>query len=365
MKSILTGRMGFFSFSKDNCNITKALSQSRSEIQSVERNIFVRASSTKQKDPTSTITLDEIIRFFKNPVQVYMKEGLNIKIPDVEDQTCDREIFSISGLDQYILGSFFVEKKTGSSNKDQLYPIVKASGILPLGEKGKFEFDKIMDIADPVIDAARSIASKKKLPPIAGQINIGDLRVTQNFSDIREDGIYFVSFGKLNSARLLSGWIRHLFLNICAPPGYPRKTIIIGRDPKGKKPVVSFSFPALEKGAVKYFKELTQIYNKGKDSPFYFFCETSWQFVQALLKDDFELEPSELDRDLLFEAMNKSRASWYGGNYQTGEKENRYVSYCVENNDPFESVQALFSSGFVENAIAVYKPLLKNLKLKS
>ncbi|MBT3176318.1 MAG: exodeoxyribonuclease V subunit gamma [Desulfobacula sp.] len=356
---------GFFSFSKDNCNITKALAQSRSEIKRVERNIFVRASLKKSKDQISTITLDEIIQFFKNPVQVYMKEGLNIKIPDVEDQTCDREVFSISGLDQYILGSFLVENKTGSSNRDQLYSIVKARGILPLGKKGKFEFEKIMDIADPVIYAARAITSKRKLPSIVREINIGDLRVSNNFSDIREDGIYFVSFGKLNSARLLSAWIRHLFLNICAPPGYPGETIIIGRDPKGKKPVVSFSFPALESGAIKYFKELTQIYNKGKDSPFYFFCETSWQFVQALLKDDFELEPSRLDRDLLVSAMKKSRPSWYGGYYQTGEKQNRYVSYCVENNDPFESVQALFSSGFVENSIAVYKPLLQNLTLKS
>jgi len=200
--------------------------------------------------------------------------------------------------------------------------------------------------------------------------------------------MYFLSFGKLNSARLLSGWIRHLFLNIAAPPGYPKETILIGRDPKGKKPVVTCSFPALELFALKYFKDLTQIYDKGKDRPFYFFCETAWLFVQALLKEKFEPGPSELnlsklnpleldpiesvpseldllehEKDLIFKAMNKSKTIWYGGYYQTGEKENRYVSLCVENNDPFESVDALLASGFVQNALTVYKPLLENLKI--
>jgi len=63
--------------------------------------------------------------------------------------------------------------------------------------------------------------------------------------------------------------------------------------------------------------------------------------------------------------MNRSKTSWYGGFYQTGEKENRYVSLCVENSDPFENIDTLLSSGFVQNSITVYKPLLENLKIIS
>ena len=364
----------FFSFSKDNCHIARALSLIGSEEGRPQKRIFVHGSAEKEsKEKLPGITLDELIHFFKNPVQDYMKEGLNIKVPDVEDQTHDREIFSISGLDQYTLGSFLVEQKTRSSRETQFYPIIKAMGSLPFGEKGRFEYEKMVSIASPVIDAARTIVSKKQLPPIALEINIDGLIVSANFTDIREDGMYSLSFGKLNSARLLSGWIRHLFLNICAPPDYPKETILIGRDPKGKKPVVTCSFPALESVALKYFKELIQIYDKGRKHPFYFFCETSWLFAQALLKEKFEpdlseLDPSELnpfehERDLIFKAMNRAKASWYGGYYQTGEKENRYVSLCVENNDPFENVDALLASGFVQNSLTVYKPLLENLKI--
>ncbi|MCD4722639.1 MAG: exodeoxyribonuclease V subunit gamma [Desulfobacula sp.] len=365
----------FFSFSKDNCRIAKALCPDRTETDRFQSRLFVRPSSKKEsRELPSSITLDEMIRFFKNPVEGFVKEGLNIKIQDLKEQTRDREVFSISGLDQYILGSFLVEKESAASNskpfgETDFYPFFKAMGSLPFGEKGKLEFDKMMNTAGPVIDAARAIASKKQLPPVATQINIDGLMVSANFSDIREDAVYFVTYGKLNSARLLSGWIRHLFLNICAPLNYPKKTILIGRDPKGKNPVLTCSFPALDSQALQYFKELTQIYIKGGEQPFYFFCETSWQFVQVISKQNFEpdrLEPdwSALDRDTVFKAMNnsKTKAGWYGGYHQTGEKENRYVSLCVENNDPFESVDALLSSGFVQNSITVFKPLLENMK---
>ncbi|RLC20179.1 MAG: hypothetical protein DRH93_14155, partial [Deltaproteobacteria bacterium] len=73
----------------------------------------------------------------------------------------------------------------------------------------------------------------------------------------------------------------------------------------------------------------------------------------------------ELDRDMVFAAMNRSKTSWYGGYYQTGERDNRYVSLGVENNDPFESVDAMLSSGFAQNSLNVYYPLLKNLETLS
>jgi len=361
----------FFSFSKDNCDIARALSPVKSEKAGHEKRVFVRTvSGENSKEPLSIVSIDDMIRFFRNPVKGFMKEGLNINIPEVEDQSDDREAFSLSGLDQYALGSFLVEEQIKSLGEIQFYPIIKAAGSLPFGEKGRLEYKKTAGLADPVIHMARTIASKKQLPPIAGEVNVDGLIVSANFTDIREDGVYYVTFGKLNSARLLSGWIQHLFLNVCAPSGYPKETILMGRDPKGKKEVAAFSFQALESSALNYFKTLVQIYDKARMHPFYFFCETSWQFVQALSKEKseqnpLEQNPLELNRNLLFKAMKKSKANWYGGYFQTGEKDNRYIRLCVENNDPFESVDALLASGFVQNSITVYKPLLENLKIIS
>jgi exodeoxyribonuclease V gamma subunit len=346
----------FFSFSKDNFHIARALSQDRSK-----KCTFIQPFLEKDsKEPLSALLLDEMIRFFKNPVKGFLTQGLNIKIPDMEEHESNREAFSISGLDQYSLGSFLVEKKCKSSNENGFYPVLKAMGSLPFGEKGKLEYERILNTAGPVMDAVRSLSSKKQLPAIAQEIPVDGLKVSANLSNIREDAAYFLTYGKLNGARLVSAWIRHLFLNLAAPCGYPKKTILIGRDPKGKKPVLTCLFPVLDSKARSYFKKLVRIYINGIKSPFYFFCETAWQFVQAISKKDYELS-----RDPVLRAMNQSKASWYGGYNQTGEKENRYISLMVEHNDPFESVDALILSGFARNAVIVYKPLLENLKILS
>lgn len=349
-----TGRL--FSFSKDNCNIAKALSRGRSD-----KRIFVSSFPGKQeKEPLLTIPLDELIRFFRNPAEAFVKENLKIKLPDLEEQTLDREAFSVSGLDQYALGTFVVEKNAAVSRQTDFYPVFKAMGSLPFGEKGRLEYERIVSAARPVIDAAGYIASKKRLPAIATEAIIEGWTVSAMFSDIREDAAYAVSFGKLNAARLLSGWIRHLFLNITAPPEYPKKTLLIGRDPKGKNTAITCSFPILGADAIPYFKELIQIYEKGTKQLFCFFCETSWQFAQALAKKNYEMT-----RDTVFEAMNQAKTSWSGGYYQTGEKQNRYIALCAENNDPFESIDALLSSGFAQNSITLYKPLLYHLEIIS
>jgi exonuclease V gamma subunit len=169
-----------------------------------------------------------------------------------------------------------------------------------------------------------------------------------------------VTYGRLNGARLLAAWIRHLFLTVCAPEVYPGTTHLIGRDPEGKDPLKTCSFPPLGSHARNDLSHLVKSAVQGTDNLFYFFCETSWQFVQALSKENFDLS-----RESVFTAMNqaKTRSSWYGNFHVTGEIHNPYIRLCVENNDPFENVDALISSGFIKNSLMVYQPLLKNMSL--
>jgi exodeoxyribonuclease V gamma subunit len=334
-----------------------------------ENPVFLQKSGKgKSKESVSSISLSDLIYFFKNPVQWYMKEGLDIKIPDMEEQTVDREVFTLSGLDQYNMGSFLVEQnlrlpgEPEEPGEEDYYPVLKAMGTLPLGQKGKLEYENITAFASPVINAARSIAAKKQLPAIAGEVNVNTIMVSENLSGINEDGAYYVSYGKLNGSRLFTAWLRHLFINLTAPDDYPKDTTVIGRDPAGKKDLLTYMFPSLKSDALQYFKNLVQIYTKGGDQLFYFASETSWQLVQILSKSRFDL-----DRDTVFKAMSsfKVKNSWYGGYNRKGEKDNRYISLCVENSDPFESVDALLASGFVENSIMIYKPMLENMKIIS
>ncbi len=364
------GTRDYFSFSRDNCKIAKALSKKR-----VGHHTFVQIDAGAQlQKPVSSIMLFEMIIFFKNPVQWYMKERLGIKIPDMDEATTQeqgmaREPFNLSGLDQYSLGSFLLDHNSmqpevsGESQEfveKDYYPILKAGGTLPFGKKGKLEYENTSALAQPVIDAAKKVASKTKLPAIAGEVDINSITVLDSITQITRDGAYYLSFGKLNGSRLILAWIKHLFLNLTALDDYPKNTTVIGRDPQGKKELLKYSFLPLESNALQSFKKLVQIYLKGGENVFYFACETSWQLVQILSKESFNLETGILNK-----AMNHSKvkSSWYGNNFQAGEKDNPYISLCLEHNDPFESVDTLIATGFAQNSVNVYKPMLENMEI--
>ena len=322
-----------FSFSKDNCSIAKALLNKKSQpVTFISESFRKETKDKKPDDEVSQVPLEDMIYFFKNPVQWYVKQGLNIKIPDLKEPGLDRETFSISGLDQYSMGSFLVEKqlKLVKEEKDY-YSIFKAMGSLPLGKKGQLEYENITNIAAPVIDAAKNIAAKKQLSDILGEINIepeevkpgkvnledvkpGDvnpenikpgevnpenikpekinidtmkIRVFANLSEITKQGTYYLTYGKINGSRLLSAWIRHLFLNLTATDEYPKNTIVMGRNPQKKEELLKYQFVPLESKAQNCFNDLLKIYLNAQTQVFYFACETSWQIAQILKKKQF------------------------------------------------------------------------------
>ncbi len=341
----------FFSYSKNNCKIAEALLQEREK----ERPFVQKEGLGKPTAPMLSIFLDDLTRFFKNPVEGFLKQGLNIALKPLEEEKEDREAFTVTGLDQYLLGSLLLDKQMALSQEKDLYPVFKAMGSLPFGEKGRLEYEKIMTLAGPLIREAKKILAMKQLPAVFAEILIDGCVVSGQLSSIRTDAAYIIGFGRLNGARLLSAWINHLFLNTAGIKGYPKSTILMGRDPKGKKPVLIYEFPDLGENAGVCLKELVGMFQKGMEEPFYFFCETSFRFAEALSADGFSMA-----EESVIKAMDRAKKSWHDRYQGTGEKQNRYVMLCCEHHDPFESLETLLSSGFAENAVRIYRPLLEN-----
>ncbi len=349
--SYFDGSGPLFSYSGDNGRLAAALLAERRE----KRPFVEMADKGKPDEPLLSVALEDIIRFFRNPMEGFVKNGLNITLKNLDEEKEDREAFALAGLDQYLLGSLMLEKTARLPGEAGLYPVFKAMGSLPPGEKGRLEYERLMTLAKPLIREAGKISAMKLLPPVSAETDAGGVMVSGRITDVRESGLYLMGFGRVNGARFLSAWIRHLFLNAAGPGDYPRQTVILGRDPRGKKSAALYRFPDLGAHARLYLGELTGIFQKGGKTPFYFSCETSFQLAEALAADGFALTGESL-----FKAMGRARKSWQDRHQGTGEKENRYVGLCCEGNDPFESLETLMSSGFAQNAVRVFKPLLES-----
>ncbi|MBU1195880.1 MAG: exodeoxyribonuclease V subunit gamma [Proteobacteria bacterium] len=310
----------------------------------------------KSVEETVEITLDSMIRFFKNPVQEYMKQTLDIQFAVVDELSQDREAFTVSGLDQYAMGNDMLNRYS-SKNASDLYSVLKAQGTLPLGEKARLEYARILSMAQPLMDVKAAVLSKSPLPSLPAQITIGTVTVSSVLDNIYCDGVYFSDFGKLNSKRLLPEWIRHLFLNLTAPDDYPCTTFLAGQDPDKKAQAAVLCFLPVKDNARDYFFMLLDMYKKGLQSPLYFFVETAWQIAKALEKDNFTVTLE--NRSAVYK---KAMATWHGSDFFPGESRNRYLARCMEACDPFRNMDAFYSSDIVQNAVRIYQPMLDHME---
>jgi len=385
------GDNGYFSFSKDNCSIAKKLSKDKErdytfiEKRSFEKIRILPAESCentrneqtgKKEKPGSIlpensqgevpdILLADIIRFFKNPVQWYMRECLGIKIPIIDESgTSYREEFSLVGLDQYVLGSFLVKKRSRHEDDKDYYSLFRSMGMLPLGMKGRLDYENTLMLAEPVTGAVKEAELIKQIPAVTGEVQFENATVSGIVSDISEKGAFSISYGKLNSSRIISAWIKHLFLNITAPENYKNRqcnTVVIGRDPYGRQEVLKYYFRALEpQKAFQYLNYLVTIHVIGVSLPLFFACETSWQLALILSQKKYSL-----DEKVIFKAMNSTKVqnSWYGGYAHKGEKSNPYISLYVKNCDPFKNIEQFIDSQFAQNSVNIWRPVIENLNI--
>nr|NJM04592.1 hypothetical protein [Desulfobacula sp.] len=309
-----------FSYSGDNGRLAAALISGKREprpfVEMPDREMPGSGEPDREKPDESrlSVALEDIIRFFKNPMEGFVKNGLKITLKPLEEEREDREAFALAGLEQYFLGNLMLEKEACRSGEAGLYPVFRAMGSLPPGRKGRLEYERLRALAEPLIQEAGKISAMKRLPPVLAETDAGGIMVSGQITDVRETGLYLMGFGRVNGARLLSAWIRHVFLNAAGPGDYPRQTFLLGRDPRGKKPAAMYRFLGLGDRARLYLGELAGIFQDGGTTPFYFSCETAFQLAGALAADGFALTG-----DPLFKAMGRARKAGRTGTGAPGK----------------------------------------------
>lgn len=348
-----------FSFSQEQCKI--AISQAAMERMGdrPEKALFLAPDfhlaqdpdTDSGPDPTSHLTLADLVRFFRNPLEAFITGGLNLSFAAIEEAAPDREAFQLSGLDRYGLGAYYMDRAPSSD----LYPVVRAGGRLPFGRKGRCEWDRVKSIADPVLALAQTFTTGEVLPALGVDTRVGEFRIGGSIMDCYANGRFVTGFGRLTPARLLTQWIYHLFLNAVPGLDMPLETHLIGQDPNKKRPAVVYSF-----GPVSDFQSpletLIALYGQGQGQVLPFFCDTCFHLAQSLAQKQFEQTRENLEL-----ALAQSRKFWADGFFGGGESRNRYVELVFRHKDTFENLENLMASGIVDNALLVYQPLLENL----
>jgi exodeoxyribonuclease V gamma subunit len=282
------------------------------------------------------LTIDQLLAFLGNPAGVFLKRA-GIRIEGVEPPVEDREPFAANGLDSYKLSAELVtEYLAGRDPVDKIASFL-ARGVLPPAGPGRAALAALRERAGHFAAVVAPFAALPALEPIEIECVISGCRLTGRLTGINRDGLLRYRCARLKANDLLSCWVHHLFLNLCAPEGYPRQSLLVASD--GCR---EFTHCA---NAGEHLATLVELYLKGLCEPLPFFPETSCEFAA---------NPEKSEKLLSIWNGNQS-----GKIRHKGERERERAFDLFFGALPPEELFA--SPGFREIAQAVYLPLFASL----
>ncbi|MCK5310751.1 MAG: exodeoxyribonuclease V subunit gamma [Desulfobacteraceae bacterium] len=351
----------YFSFSTYALKISENFSK-----RSDNKEMFINRDFSLSALPEEDISLDSLCYFLKQPLEYMIKNRLGIVLQESSITKDDREPVVIDQLDNFQLGSDILEQGVDARRLSIDYDRYRATGRLSFGKKGKVDLEEIYTQAAPIFEKAEAIIEKEGIAPQNVNISLNGINVSGSIDLVKEGyGRFILTFGKLNPQRLLKGWIYHLALNISLGHGNSFKTVLVGKNTSQSKDIAKeIVFSEIDRhDAYKLLSDLVDCYQSGSAEPFIFFPETSYEFVKRILKTDSDFNTDrDVFKDNILSVMQQCKAKWYNSFFNTGDKINRYTSLYFGEQDLFQNVDYLISTGFVENSIRVFKPLMEHMR---
>lgn len=215
------------------------------------------------------VLLADFLRFYVNPQKFFINDCLGIRLDTGEDMPDDREMFEVSGLDKYYVEEEMVRSGLAGT-MGGLFKKIQVEGQWPLGTSGLLAFEKQKAGVETFIVKVHEQQMGSRLVDIPLDFAAGGYRLFGTLSNLYENGVMLVRYGKLRGRDLLSGWIHHLVLSRLVPTS---KTRIVAMDA-----VVGFSDaadgPALE--------TLLSLFDEGVRTPSSFYVEPALDYVRQL-----------------------------------------------------------------------------------
>jgi exodeoxyribonuclease V gamma subunit len=229
------------------------------------------------------VFLGDLLCFYLNPQKYFIKDRLGIRLDTGEDLPDDREMFEVSGLDKYFVEEQMIRSELAGKSGD-LIKRIQTRGQWPLGTSGRLAFEEKRAGVETFIEKVHEQGMGVRRNDLPLELVLGNYRLCGTLSNLYDNGIMLVRFGKLRGRDLLSGWIHHLVLGCLVPSA---KTRIVAMDT-----IVGFS--GADCGPD--LGVLLSHYEEGCRAPSQFFIEPAFAYSRQLANDRSRTPP--LDKAL-------------------------------------------------------------------
>lgn len=238
---------------------------------------FFRSPLTEPGEEWRKLSLDQLLRFFRNPSRYLLQQRLGISFPEKQEDLLDDEPFLPDWEEKNSLADRLLPLYLSEANPDNIWACALAGTEYPPGELGKALLERELQALDTFAQKLKLETATSCLPPQSRTIEFlldGETwSLTHAFSDLRPEGLIRYRYDDARPTDYLAGWLNHLFLNAAELDGASPQTVWHSRDGK-------YLLNPIE-DARAHLQQLLILYRNGLTKPLHFFPKSAWAYITA------------------------------------------------------------------------------------
>jgi exodeoxyribonuclease V gamma subunit len=312
------GDEGLFSYSADNCRAGEAARGVRSSPRA-----FFSGPIGEPEDEWRIVEIDDLVAFFRNPAQFFIKKRLGITLSRGAGMLEEREPFALDSLTQYKIEQDLLAKAVVGIDLERELPLLLASGQLPHGHSGETSSRRLCSDMEAFAAIVAIHVNGQPVAPMMVNMEIGDWTLTGRIDGLNKNGLACYRPAPLQPKDMLKTWILHLVLNCTSRSS----SVLIGKE-------LMQRYEPVEDGPL-LLKELLGLYWRGLREPLRFFPRCSHAFAKEKIEPEGKKNP-----------QTQAEAEW------KVEQSNPYIDLA------FRNVSEPLDNEWQELALKVFEPLL-------
>jgi len=244
------------------------------------------------------ISFADLLRYYSNPQRFFVKECLGIRLDTGDELPDDREMFEVTGLDQYYVEEQMVYSGL-SGDMEKLCKKIQIEGQWPLGNSGYLAYEEKRRDVEQFLDRVREQQMGAKLIEMPLDLKVGEHHLFGAMANLYEKGAMLIRYGRLRGRDLLAGWIHHLVLRRLMPSAVTR---IVAMDR-----VIGFGEEAVGPDLIS----LLHCFSAGCRAPSPLFVEPAFDYAVQLANPRAKTPPlDKAQRTLIRRLENGYEPEW-------------------------------------------------------
>lgn len=269
----------------------------------------------------STITLDELIRFYRHPVRAFFQMRLGVNFVLEETELPDEEPFTLDNLSRYQLNSQLLNQLIDGDEAETLFRRFRSAGGLPYGAFGELYWEKQQEEMAEV--AAKVREHRQAGRSIEIDYMLGGVRLTSWLQQVQDNGLVRWRPAILGAVDGMALWIEHLFYCFSGGEGESRCF--------GRQNSAWHFAPLSPKDAEKALLPLIEGYRQGRSCPLLLLPKTGWAWLSACFDKDSGMV--DWDEQTQSKAQMKLLLAWQGDQRVMGEGSDPYIQRVMRTMD--------------------------------